>query len=66
MQNDWVNARPLSYATVTVLDYAVSIIDGSVSSDWSVAELTIANFYKWYAYQSWDEATLKTQNANIS
>lgn len=27
-----------------VLDYAVSIIDGSVSSDCSVAELTVANF----------------------
>ena len=44
MQNNRVDKCPLLCATMRVLDYAVSIIDGSVSSDCSVAELTIANF----------------------
>lgn len=44
MQNDGVDKCPLLCATMRVLDYAVSIIDGYVSSGCSVVELDLANF----------------------
>ena len=42
-----------------VLDCAVSIIDGWVSSDWSVVELTIANFVN--TMETTDERLLMCQ-----
>ena len=44
MQNNRVDKCPLSCATMGVLDYALSIIDGYVSSDCSVVELDLTNF----------------------